>query len=146
MSHHSTSGDSLAHIYQEEEHLVIHHHIPDMPTNARHTNMMKTSKYGKKKRLWQQQQQWQHVMFCSGLHIVAGCGAIGEHMTAPAAEPESYIRLCHLGSLVLQGTHPSEVLSNGIDLAPTRTEFRREYLHFSELSYTTHRLVSFQRR
>ena len=86
------------------------------------------------------------VLFCSGLHIVAGCGAIGEHMTAPAAEPESYIRLCHLGSLVLQGTHPSEDLSNGIDLAPTRTEFRREYLHFSELSYTTHRLVSFQRR
>ena len=86
------------------------------------------------------------VLFCSSLHIVAGCGAIGEHMAAPAAEPESYIRLCHLGSLVLQGTHPSEVLSNGIDLAPTRTEFRREYLHFSELSYTTHKLVSFQHR
>ena len=28
------------------------------------------------------------VLFCSGLHIVAGCGAIGEHMTAPAAEPD----------------------------------------------------------
>jgi hypothetical protein len=47
------------------------------------------------------------VLFCSGLRIVTGCGSIGEHMTAPATEPESYIRLRHHGSLVPDSTHPS---------------------------------------
>ena len=74
---------------------------------------------------------------CSGLHIVSGCGSIGEHMPASAAEPESYTVLdSTIVDHSLQGSHPSEVLSIGIDLAPTRTGFQREYLDFLQLFYS----------
>jgi hypothetical protein len=33
------------------------------------------------------------VLFWSGLHIASACGTNGEHVAAPAAEAESYIRL-----------------------------------------------------
>jgi hypothetical protein len=49
-------------------------------------------------------------MFWSTYRCRLYCGTIGEHMTAPATEPESYIRLRHYVSFLLWCTHPSKVL------------------------------------
>ena len=92
-----------------------------------------------------------HVLFLSGLRLCEGYETNDEEKRKKKFKPASVkelsspLRLLHFGSSGPQDNHLSQVLSNEIDLAPTRTATWLEILHFVPSSCIVCKLVSSRR-